>query len=166
MQPFVRMERTTTASETIKAGSINVASAEIFARRGLLKRAREAHRRGVAELAKIMASALGVAPEQAFAVASRNAVRAEHFAAIPLDKEKLDAADADIAGHSEVANTTLVVQREVEALLCEYAESLRVPVRRGVEVTGLTHDKEHVTVYTGAGNVSARCDAPPAPTYK
>ena len=84
------LERTTRASDTIKAGSINIASAEILARRGLLGKAREAHHRGVQDLATMMASSLDIAPDQAFATASRRAVRAEHFAAIPLDNEKAE----------------------------------------------------------------------------
>ena len=150
------LERTTKSSDTIKAGSINIASAEILARRGLLGKVREAHHRGVAELAKVMVSSLGVAPDQAFATASRRAVRAGHFAAIPLDNEKLNTADPDIAGHSQVVDATLVVQREVEALLCEHAASLGVPIRRGVEVTGVEQTEEGVTLHTDAGEISAR----------
>ena len=150
------LERTTKSSDTIKAGSINIASAEILARRGLLGKVREAHHRGVAELAKVMVSSLGVAPDQAFATASRRAVRAGHFAAIPLDNEKLNTADPDIAGHSQVVDATLVVQREVEALLCEHAASLGVPIQRGVEVTGVEQTEEAVTLHTDAGDISAR----------
>ena len=150
------LERTTKDSDTIKAGSINIASAEILQRRGLLDKAREAHQRGVTQLAKVMASSLGVAPEQAFAVASRRAVRAGHYAAIPLNNEKLNTADPDIAGHTEAAEATLIVQREVEALLCEHAARLGVPVRQGVEVTGIEQTEEQVTIHTNAGDVFAR----------
>ncbi len=150
------LERTTRASDTIKAGSINIASAEILARRGLLDKARQAHHRGVEELAKLMANSLGVAPEQACQVASRKAIRAGHFAAISLDNEKLNTADPDIAGHSEAANATLIVQREVEALLCNYAAGLGVPIRRGVEVSGIEQNEKQVTIHTDAGDVFAR----------
>jgi 2-polyprenyl-6-methoxyphenol hydroxylase-like FAD-dependent oxidoreductase len=150
------LERTTKASDTIKAGSINIASAEILARRGLLGKAREAHHRGVEQLARLMAHSSGVAPEQVFEVASRKAVRAGHFAAIPLDNEKLNTDDPDIAGHNEVVDATLVVQREVEALLCDHAASLGVPIRRGVEVTGVEQTEERVTVRTDAGDLFAR----------
>ena len=150
------LERTTKASDTIKAGSINIASAEILARRGLLAQARAAHQRGVQELAKVMVSSLGIDPDQALAIATRKAIRAGHFAAIPLDNEKLNMNDADIAGHSEAANATLVIQREVEALLNEHATNLGVPIRRGVEVTGIEQDKERVTLHTDVGDVYAR----------
>jgi len=150
------LERTIKASDTIKAGSINIASAEILARRGLLDRAREAHRRGIAELAKVMATSIGVAPEQALQFASRKAVRAGHFSAIALDNEKLDADNPDIAGHSEASDATLIVQREIEALLCEHATNLNVPIHRGVEVTGVEQTEDSVTVHTDAGDVSTR----------
>ena len=150
------LERTTRTSETIKAGSINIASAEILARRGLLDKARQAHHRGVEKLAKLMANSLGVAPEQACAVASRKAIRAGHFAAIPLDNEKLNTTDPDIAGHTEVANATMIVQGEIEALLCNHAADLGVPVRRGVEVRGIEQNEKQVTIHTDAGDVFTR----------
>ena len=48
------LERTTKASDTVKAGSINIARAEILARSGLLSKVREAHNRGIQELAKVI----------------------------------------------------------------------------------------------------------------
>ena len=150
------LEGTTKASDTVKAGSINIASAEILARRGLLSKAREAHNRGVQGLAKVMATSLGVAPDQALATASRRAVRAGHFAAIALDNEKLNTDDPDIAGHSDVADATLIVQREVEALLCERTASLGVLIRRGIQVTRVEQSEEGVTLHTDAGDVFAR----------
>jgi 2-polyprenyl-6-methoxyphenol hydroxylase-like FAD-dependent oxidoreductase len=150
------LERTTSSSETIKAGSINIASAEILARRGLLEKAREAHSRGVRQLAKTMAGSLEDPTEQQIATASRKAVRAGHFAAIPLDNEKLETADSDVADHSEVVDATLIVQREMEVILCDYAASLGVPILRAVEVTGIEQSAEGVAVHSDAGKFSAR----------
>ena len=79
------IERTTEASSTIQAGSINIGSAEILARRGLLSRAREAHHRAVKRIAETMAGAFGMESEQALAVATKKVVRAGHFAAIQLE---------------------------------------------------------------------------------
>jgi 2-polyprenyl-6-methoxyphenol hydroxylase-like FAD-dependent oxidoreductase len=150
------LERTTEASSTIKAGSINIASAEILARRGLLSRAREAHGRAVKRIAETMAGSFGMEPEQALAMATKKVVRAGHFAAIPLDNEKLDQTDADVLGHSEVIDATLVVQREVELLLEDHAASLGVTIRRGIAVTGLEQSAQGVIVHTDVGDISAR----------
>ena len=150
------LERSTEASDVIKAGSINVASAEILARRGLLNKAREAHSRAVQEIAKTMAAAFGIQPQQAIAMATKKVVRAGHFAAIPLDNEKLDTTDADVAQHSEVVDATLVVQREVEALLAAHAVALGVPVHRGVAVTGVEQSAQSAIVHTDSGSISAR----------
>ena len=150
------LERSTHASDTIKAGSINLASAEILARRGLLDGAREAHQRAVREVAKLLEGTLHLDPEQAFTTASRKVVRAGHFAAIQLDNDKVDLADPDIATHREALDGTLVVQREIEALLSAHAASLGVSVRRGIEVTGVEQTADDVTVHTDAGEMCAR----------
>ena len=150
------LERATAPSDTIKAGSINLASAEILGRRGLLGRAREAHQRAVQEVARLMEGTLHLGPEEAFATASRKVVRAGHFAAIQLDNERVDRTDPDIASHSEALEATLVAQREIEALLSEYAVSLGVSLRRGVEVTGLEQTEDEVVVHTDAGDWHAR----------
>ncbi len=150
------LERATAPSKAIKAGSINLASAEILGRRGLLDGAREAHQRAVRQVAKLMEGALHLDPEQAFATASRKVVRAGHFAAIQLDNDKVDLADPDIATHCEALDGTLVVQREIEALLSAHADSLGVSVRRGIEVTGMEQTEDEVTVHTDAGDLHAR----------
>jgi 2-polyprenyl-6-methoxyphenol hydroxylase-like FAD-dependent oxidoreductase len=150
------LERTTERSPTIKAGSINIASAEILARRGLLTRAREAHGRAVKQIAETMASAFKIEPKQALAMATKKVVHAGHFSAIPLDNEKLDQTDADVLGHSEVIDATLVVQREVELLLEDHAASLGVIVQRGIAVTTLEQSPQGVIVHTDAGEISAR----------
>jgi 2-polyprenyl-6-methoxyphenol hydroxylase-like FAD-dependent oxidoreductase len=142
------LERAVSPSETIKAGSINIASAEILARRGLLAPARAAHERAVAEIAKTMGGAMGLDPQQALKVASHKAVRAGHFAAIPLDNEKLDTNDPDVLGHSEVVDATLVVQRDVEHLLLEHCLRLGVLISRGVEVSRVDPSEEGVVVHT------------------
>ena len=150
------LERATTASETIKAGSINLASVEILARRGMLDQAREAHQRGVRKIAELMEGTGGMNPEQALALASRKTVRAGHFAAISLNNQKVDLTDPEVAAHGEGVDATLVVQREVEALLSAHAARLGVTVKRGVEVTGVTQCADGVTVQTEAGEIHAR----------
>ena len=148
------LERATAPAETIKAGSINIASAEILARRGLHEEARRAHDRSVRRVAALMA-APGMDPTEVLERARRRVVRAGHFAAIPLDNEKLDTTDPDIAAHNELVDATLVVQRDVEAILGGHADRLGLVVCRGVEVTGVTASADGVRVETSAGPLRA-----------
>jgi 2-polyprenyl-6-methoxyphenol hydroxylase-like FAD-dependent oxidoreductase len=151
------LERATSADETIlKAGSINLASAEILERRGLIDKAREAHKRAVREIAELMGQALGLASEEALALASRRVVRAGQFGAIPLDHEKLDPENPTLIAHNEATDATMVIQKEIERLLAEHAAALGVPIRRGIDVTGLEQRPESVTVHTSAGDIHAR----------
>ncbi len=145
------LERAVEASTTIKAGSINLASAEILARRGLLAPARMAHARGVGQIAKVMASAFGLGPEQPMELAGRRVIRAGHYAGILLDNSKLEHEDPDVASHLEALDATLVVQGEVERLLEEHASRLGVPVQRGVEVGEIEQTESGVGVHTAAG---------------
>jgi 2-polyprenyl-6-methoxyphenol hydroxylase-like FAD-dependent oxidoreductase len=149
------IERTTEASRTIKAGSINLASAEILARRGLLDEAKAAHQRGVSEIAKLIGGALSLDSEEARATASRKVVRAGHFAAIPLDNEIINNANPDIAEHQEALEATFIPQRDIESLLGDYATSLGVAVRRGIDVTGIEQAQDAVTVQSGTGTFHA-----------
>lgn len=150
------LERTMAPSETVKAGSINIASAEILARRGLEGEARNAHEQSVRRVAEVMGGARRMDSERALALARRRVVRAGHFAAIQLDNDKLDTNDPDVADHSELVDATLVVQRDIEALLADHAARVGVVVRRGVEVTGVAQSADDVTVETSDGPRRAR----------
>lgn len=150
------IERTMKASESVKAGSINIASGEILARRGLEAGARAAHEGSVRKVADLLQAASDMDPEKALEMARRRVVRAGHFAAIMLDNEKLNANDPDVAGHNQLVDATLVAQRDIEALLAEHAESVGAVVRRGVEVTGVQQSSADVTVSTSAGPIRSQ----------
>ena len=149
------VERATTPVDVVKAGSINIASAEMLARRGLQAQARAAHESSVRKIAELMVPR-GMDPEQARGMARRRAVRAGHFAAMLLDADTLDTSDPDIAAHSEMSDATLVAQREIELLLARNADRRGIVVRRAVEVTGIRQDRADVIVETSAGPIRAR----------
>lgn len=146
-------EQRSEASDTVKAGSINIASAEILARRGLLDEARAAHRRTTERVATFFSQMTGGPYEAALKEARRRTPRAGHFAAIPLDGARLDLSDPAVAGHRIVEDATLVVQHDVERILALHADQLGVSVHRGIVVTGVTQDASGVSV---ASNMGAR----------
>ncbi len=153
----VVIERDGEHAETIKAHSINLASAEILERRGLGDAARTLHDEAVDGIVRLFAGPSGAAGHDEAAQRIRRQVpRAGHFAAIPLDGDLVDESDADVAAHREALGATLVRQREVERLLDGHAERLGVPIRRGVTVTGLTQHDDHVEVDTSQGTLTCR----------
>ena len=145
----VVVERLEDPSSTVKAGSINVASAELLARRGLL----EALRTVQSEAADRLEA--GGAPPEVVRVARRG-VRAAHFAGIMLNSDLADQDDPRLAGHQDALDATFVSQRDLESVLAAHAAAAGVCVRRGVSVTGVDQADEVVTVHTDAGPLTAR----------
>ncbi|WP_326565948.1 FAD-dependent monooxygenase [Amycolatopsis rhabdoformis] len=133
------LERRTEPDEAVKAGAINVPTAEALDRRGLLPAAERVQR----ELAGTLANLAG------------GARFTGHFAGVVLDGDLVDWADPDLAAHTAVDAARLVPQRELEALLAEHVERLGVPLRRGVEVTSLADTGDSVVVDTTAGPLRA-----------
>ncbi|SDM20849.1 FAD-dependent oxidoreductase [Nonomuraea jiangxiensis] len=138
------LERLTEVDETIKAGAINVPTAEALDRRGLIPDLRAAMERNREAFLEIMRRRSGgaVAPPPA---AARFA---GHFAGIWLLADRIDASDPDFAGRGEGVLGG-VRQQDIEALLEERVTALGVKVMRGVEVTGLEARADGVTVLAG-----------------
>lgn len=159
------LERLGEPDPTIKAGSINVASAEILDRRGLLPAAEQAQRRLVASVTEDFA---GRRTDRwvsdvvdTLQRASRRFPVAGHFAGMLFRNDLVDQGDPVLAAHTAVANGVLVPQYDLELLLGEYCTRLGVEVRRGVEVhrvrsigTDLQADAG-VVVETSAGDFPA-----------
>jgi 2-polyprenyl-6-methoxyphenol hydroxylase-like FAD-dependent oxidoreductase len=126
------VERRPEPDTRIKAGSINMPTAEAFDRRGVLPELEEAQRRALQALSVAMRRSLARRP-------SRPAPPriAGHFAGIVLSPDRLDAPDADLAGRGPAADVHVVPQEEIERVLAQRAALLGVEVRRGVELTGL-----------------------------
>lgn len=135
------LERLTEPSETIKAGSINVPTAEALYRRGLLLALEEVQQKAFAAMAAFMKKQAAEAPAGA-----KPKKFSGHFAGMwKLDPERLDPADPDVVD-SPATRAVLVPQRELERILGARAAELGVEVRRGREVTGVTAYDDHVEI--------------------
>ncbi|MFI5561048.1 FAD-dependent oxidoreductase [Amycolatopsis japonica] len=158
------LERLAEPEPTIKSGSINVASAEILDRRGLLPAAEEVQRRRLAEAKGFTGGRSHRTVRDltdAAGQASRRFPVLGHFAGIMFRHDLVDQDDPVLAAHTAVANGILVPQHDLELLLAEHCARLGVEIRRGVEVrdlrsagTGLDDDAD-VVVETGAGDFSS-----------
>src|SRR6201996_3199748 len=146
------IERRPEPDPTVKAGSVNVATAEILDRRGLLPALRRGHPQNMREVGG------GGAGRRMPATAGTDATFpvAGHFAGMFFRPDLVDADDPTLRAHTAIAGATVVPQRDVEAILAGHAAQLGVPVRRGVEVTGLSQDDERVTLETTDGSLTAR----------
>ncbi|AQW51910.1 FAD-dependent oxidoreductase [Streptomyces violaceusniger] len=179
------LERLQEPDPTIKAGSINVASAEILDRRGLLPAAEDVQRRLLASVGAFAGrkNAFVNQPdsheegshertsheEGSHERASRERAAhrfpvAGHFAGMLFRNELVDQGDPVLARHTAAANGILVPQHDLELLLAAHCARLGVEVRRGVEVHGvrgadanLTDDDvdADVVVETSAGELTA-----------
>ncbi|MFE7120977.1 FAD-dependent oxidoreductase, partial [Streptomyces sp. NPDC057654] len=138
------LERLAEPAEAMKAGGINVPTAEALDRRGLLPAA-EKVQQDLLDRVGPPAGSLQQTPGARFT---------GHFAGIVLDPAIVDWSDPDLAAHTSVDGARMVPQRELEGLLAEHVAALGVPVWRGVEVTSFEDTGDGVRVETGtAGTV-------------
>ncbi|MBO3673877.1 FAD-dependent oxidoreductase [Streptomyces sp. NEAU-YJ-81] len=170
------LERLQEPDPTIKAGSINVASAEILDRRGLLPAAEDVQRRLLASVGAFVGrkNAFVNQPDSheegshergSHERAAHRFPVAGHFAGMLFRNELVDQGDPVLARHTAAANGILVPQHDLELLLGDHCARLGVEVRRGIEVHGvrgadanLTDDDDvdaDVVVETSAGELSA-----------
>ncbi|GAA1065665.1 FAD-dependent monooxygenase [Streptomyces asiaticus] len=134
------LERLREPDPTIKAGSINVASAEILDRRGLLPAAEDVQRRLLAAVGAFAGHGRRNALVDQLDRDARGARRfpvAGHFAGMLFRAELVDQGDPALAAHTAVSGGVLVPQYDLELLLGEHCARLGVEVRRGVEVHGV-----------------------------
>ncbi|MBE7186781.1 FAD-dependent monooxygenase [Jatrophihabitans endophyticus] len=148
------IDRLPAPDPTVKAGSINVATAEILDRRGLLPAARAAHGRMLASVAEFARQAGGHMPP-APTGPQRRFPATGHFAGMFFDAALVDHDDALLRRHTEVADAVLVPQAELEVLLAEHVQRLGVRVRREVEVLGLDAGADSVSLRTSEGPLTA-----------
>ncbi|AIG76835.1 Hypothetical protein AJAP_19870 [Amycolatopsis japonica] len=158
------LERLAEPDPTIKSGSINVASAEILDRRGLLPAAEEVQRRRLAEAKGFTGGRSNRTVREltdAASQASRRFPVLGHFAGIMFQHDLVDQDDPVLAAHTAVANGILVPQHDLELLLGDHCARLGVEIRRGVEVRDLRSagagldDDADVVVETSAGDFGA-----------
>lgn len=161
------LERLQDPDPTIKSGSVNVASAEILDRRGMLPAAEEVQRRRMAAAGKFAAAGGGTATTRGlmggFGKTSARFPVMGHFAGIMFRNDLVDQDDPTLAAHTAVANGVAVPQYDLELLLAERCTQLGVEIRRGVTVTGVrttgddlaTATATDVVVETEAGELAA-----------
>ncbi|UQS26720.1 FAD-dependent monooxygenase [Amycolatopsis thermalba] len=137
------VERRTEIDPTLKAGAINLVTAEALYRRGLLDRLEDERDRAL--------RALGVG------AALRNSPPplAGHFGGIMVGADLVDLTDPAFRDAGPAARLTLVGQQAVEKVLEEHATGLGAVVRRGAEVTGFDAGDDGVTVFLGGDRVRA-----------
>jgi len=126
---------------------LNIASMEAFYRRGFMD-----------DLRNSSAMWFGApdtrpsAPEHAAPPQFRFA---GHFAGIMLNGELIDYSDPDFREKGPAAAGCLIDLVSLEKVLAHRAGDLGVSIRRGVAVTGLSQEKDAVTVQTTGGAVRA-----------
>ncbi|MDF3293082.1 FAD-dependent monooxygenase [Streptomyces silvisoli] len=145
------LERRAAPDKAMKAGAINVPTAEALDRRGLLPAAEQVQREMLERVGSFARMVDDQPPGGGQAV--RESRFTGHFAGMVLDPDLVDWSDADLAAHAAVAGARLVPQRELEELLTDHVARLGVPVRRGVEVTALEDTGDGVLVGTTADTV-------------
>ncbi|MFJ8623554.1 FAD-dependent monooxygenase [Kitasatospora sp. NPDC093550] len=136
------LERLAEPDRGMKAGAINVPTAEALDRRGLLPAAERVQRDLLARTGPFAAPTDGRHPRFT-----------GHFAGMVLDPGLVDWTDPDLAAHTAVDGARMVPQRELEELLAAHVARLGVAVRRGVEVTALEDTGDGVLLGTTAGPV-------------
>ncbi|MFJ4653557.1 FAD-dependent monooxygenase [Nocardia sp. NPDC088792] len=148
------LERLAEPDLTIKAGSINVPTAQALGRRGLSPELAAAQEEGRRQMAKFFAGAAPRSGAAAPTMPKRQGVGA-HFAGIMLWADNLDPEEPAFADLGPAADNRVLSQQDIEAILARWVGELGVPVRRGVEVRGFTDDGVGVTIDTGAGAIRA-----------
>ncbi|MDS0138957.1 MULTISPECIES: FAD-dependent monooxygenase [unclassified Amycolatopsis] len=136
------VERLPEPDQTIKAGSVNLTTAEAFYRRGLLPATDAVVQQNFAQIQKFLESRGGGGPK---------AVPVGHFAGIMVTSGGVDFADPAFRDVGPAARVVVIQQQAVEAILAERAAELGVEIRRGAELTGFDADDSGVTVHLGDG---------------
>ncbi|HEY3513767.1 FAD-dependent monooxygenase [Kribbella sp. NPDC051137] len=132
------VERLPEIDPTIKAGSINVPTAEAFYRRGLLPGLQEVQRQAFEQMKAFRGGKGPSGPPPA-----------GHFAGIMVSSAEVDFEDPAFRDAGPAMSIFAVGQQAVEAALGERAAELGVEVRRRVQVVGFEDDGDGVTVQLG-----------------
>ncbi|MBP2326000.1 2-polyprenyl-6-methoxyphenol hydroxylase-like FAD-dependent oxidoreductase [Kibdelosporangium banguiense] len=139
------LERLAEPDPTIKAGAINVPTAEAFHRRGLLPRLAAAQEQNMGVFRAFLKGGAAKPPPKF----------AGHFAAIWLSGDLFDQSGPDFQGRGPAGEIGFVNQQQIEAILIDCAAELGVQVRRGTELTGFDTSEDGVTVHTDSEKLTA-----------
>ncbi|GAB3143915.1 FAD-dependent monooxygenase [Amycolatopsis stemonae] len=138
------VERLTEPDRTIKAGSVNLTTAEAFYRRGLLPAVDEVVQQNFEKIQEFLKSRGGGGPKPAMPVG--------HFAGIMVASHGVHFDDPAFRDVGPAARVVVIQQQAVEAILAARAAELGVELRRGVEVTGFDAEADGVTVRLSDGD--------------
>ncbi|MEV7099534.1 FAD-dependent monooxygenase [Amycolatopsis sp. NPDC051045] len=136
------VERLPEPDQTIRAGSVNLTTAEAFYRRGLLPAMDAVVQRNFEQIRKFLESRGGNGPKT---------VPVGHFAGIMVTSGGVDFGDPAFRDVGPAARVVVIQQQDVEAILAGRAAELGVEIRRGVELTGFDADHSGVTVHLSDG---------------
>ncbi|WP_326950489.1 FAD-dependent monooxygenase [Amycolatopsis sp. NBC_01307] len=140
-------ERLPEPDQTIKAGSINLPTAEAFYRCGMLPALQALVQEDIARMQEFLKSR--------GAGGARPVPPVGHFAGVMVSSAGVHFDDPAFRDVGPAAGVVVVRQQAVEALLAERAADLGVEVRRGVAVTGFEADDGGVTVHLGDDEIRA-----------
>lgn len=158
------LEQLSEPDSTIKAGSVNVTSAEILDRRGLLPAAEEVQRQFIAKAGLFKAGRSNTTASGLLDAAQKAARRFPvlgHFGGLMYRNDLVDQTDPVLAEHTAVADGVAVPQYELELMLADESRRLGVDIRRGVSVLGVRStgddllDDADVIVETSEGDFPA-----------
>jgi 2-polyprenyl-6-methoxyphenol hydroxylase-like FAD-dependent oxidoreductase len=136
------VERLPEPDQTIKAGGVNLTTAEAFYRRGLLPAMDEVVQQNFAQIQKFLESRGGGGPK---------AMPVGHFAGIMVTSDGVDFDDPAFRDVGPAARVVVIQQQAIEAILTARAAELGVEIRRGVELTGFDAGDDGVTVHLSDG---------------
>ncbi|MRH90204.1 FAD-dependent oxidoreductase [Nocardia sp. SYP-A9097] len=134
------LERLAEMDLTVKAGAVNVPTAQALSRHGLLPELQEQHDASMARMATFLRG-MGAEPRPA-----GERLVPGHFAGIQLDGAAIDLDDPAFQDAGPAAAAWFVSQQGIEIVLARRALELGVEIRRGVEVTGFDDDGVGVTL--------------------
>ncbi|MFJ9780007.1 FAD-dependent monooxygenase [Amycolatopsis sp. NPDC101161] len=138
------VERLSEPDLTIKAGAVNLTTAEAFYRRGLLPAVDEIVRQNAKQIEAFMKSRGGGGPKATIPVG--------HFAGIMVASSGVHFDDPAFREVGPASRVVVIQQQAVEAVLAARALELGAEIRRGVEVTGFDAGDDGVTVRLGDGS--------------
>ena len=148
------LEERAEVDPTIKAGAINLPSAELLDRRGLwpeIERISRENRARFEEFLRAMLAERGVSLEE-FRKGPRRGP-AGHFGGIMLDAGRINRQDPELAGRDFDRSIVALPQEDVECLLERHAVERGAELRRGVRVESSEQDADGVTVSCADGTV-------------
>jgi 2-polyprenyl-6-methoxyphenol hydroxylase-like FAD-dependent oxidoreductase len=146
------LERLDGIDPTLKAGGLNLTSAEILDRRGFWPAVERLTAETRAQFEEFRSKTLRERGPGAEADGKQPGFRpAGHFAGIMLDAGRIDLDDPELVGRNFHRTPLLIRQQQVEQLLGERAAELGVDVRRGVSVESVEQDADGVTAECADG---------------